>query len=1275
MGRPFTWIFRFFRRFPVFFYLTLAGIILYCVIGISRLQWNNDVFSIFPLHASSADYTAQVANMRANNDIMVLLHTESPSDSSLRVLVDNAEWWEHSVNSSSYLSSVIPDAAFRMTDSLQRVLYDSVFFSLPLLLNGDDLDTVRQRLDNAAIERIVARNNRLNSGFSGFAMRHFNQLDPLHLAPIVLKKLETFQTVPGLKQANGFQVSKDERNLFFNFNAIYKDKEDPGYRALNDSLTAMRQVSEKLFPGVKTYLFGAPIASEINKERSFRDGNLTGSLSILLTLGLLYYFFRRKRITMMVLLPSVVGYGMALATFGFAGVPIVAMAMSSATIILAMGINYSVHLVNARLHSDNIEDAIREIVNPMITGNVTTVAAFALLIMSDSLLLQQFGILASISLAAGVLTALMVLPQWLVHTNTTKAEVSIPWFGRLANYEFHKNKWIIGLVIIGSIAMFFPASRVQFRGDLTDLNYIPREDRAGYNILENDLGFNLSRTNIRVNAPVPDSALALYNEARRDLLQIDSTALIPDLSAIQPTATEQYNNQAGWSELWADSLLSEKKFFAASLHGGQDVVRFLDRVKTFDTIAVPERLTEEFSRTILSKFMKNEADGSVSLNVPVTGHFDLGNQDSDKPYHLFNGRYFATQTAKYLQQDFNNILAYSAIIVFLLLFLVYGRLELAILAFIPMTLSWFWILGIAYLVGIQIHIVNLILCTFIFGLCDDYSIFMIDGLTKEYATGKKVINKDKKVIIISVMVTMIGLGALLAGRHPAFHSFAILALIGLAVVLILSLTIQPALYHYFVTYRTNKGNAPVTILSFCVSIITFSTFIALGLILSIVGMILKWTGLMRLAFIRYTFHLLVRISCHFVIWITPTAHHVKEDMHYIDWKKPGIIIANHQTHIDLLIMIGLHTKIVVLTNEWVYNNPVYGGLVRAAGYLPGFSGMEHLLEQARKQIDLGYFIVIFPEGTRSESGEIKRFHKGAFFLAEQLNVPIYPVLLHGLNLGLTKGDQNIKKWSSVIRALPAVAPNDGRFSPEYSLRGKEINHWMRREFEKIKEEKEVPSYYFDTLRKNYLYKGPVLYWYAKIKMLGEKLYSHLHELIPRQATILDLGCGYGMMDYMLAMCSSGRAITGVDYDEEKVAVAANNFYAKRLNIRFESGDIRHYAITNYDVFLLYDSLHYLKKEEQTALLDKCAQCLNPGGMIIIREGVSGSDKRRHFNTRLTERFSTKILRFNKTTGSLKFIDEEDLYELARRFNFTVEKRKDSRISSNTLFIIRNQRPV
>ncbi len=1275
MGRPFIWTYRFFRRFPVFFYLTLAGVLLYCVVGISRLQWNNDVFSIFPRHASSTDYTAQVANLRANNDIMVLLHAESPSDSSLRILVDNAEWWENHLNTSSYLSAVIPNASIRMTDSMQRVLYDSVFFSLPLLLNASDLDTVRQRLDNATIERIVAKNTKLNSGFSGFAMRRYNQLDPLHLAPITLKKLETFKTVPGLKQANGFQVAKDERNLFFSFNAIYKDKEDPGYAALNDTLVAMRLSSEKLFPGVKTYLFGAPIASEINKERSFRDGNLTGSLSVLLTLGLLYYFFRRKGLALMVLVPSVIGYAIALATFGFAGVPIVAMAMSSATIILAMGINYSVHLVNARLHCDNVEDAIHEISHPMITGNVTTVAAFALLMMSDSLLLQQFGILASISLAAGVLTALIVLPQWLVSTKTTEAEVSIPWFERFAAFEFHKNKWIIGLVIIGSIAMFFPASKVQFRGDLSALNYIPGEDKAGYDILENDLGFNLSRTNLRINAPEPDSALALYNVARRDLLKIDSTALIPDISAIQPTAAQQYNNQAGWAALWSDSLLSVKKNLAASLDGGQDVVRFLDRVKTFDTIAVPERLTDEFSKTILSKFLKQEADGSVSLNVPVTGHFELDNQDHGKPYHLFNGRYFATQTADYLQQDFNNILAYSAIIVFLLLFLVYGRLELAILAFIPMTVSWFWILGIAHLAGIQIHIVNLILCTFIFGLCDDYSIFMIDGLTKEYASGRKVINKDKKVIVISVLVTMIGLAALLAGRHPAFHSFAILALIGLAVVLLLSLTIQPALYHYFVTYRTNKGNAPMTILSFCVSIVTFSTFIALGLILSVIGLVLKWTGLMQLGFIRYTFHLLVRISCHIVMWITPTGHYVKEDMQYIDWKKPGIIITNHQTHIDLLMMIGLHTKIVVLTNEWVYNNPVYGGLVRAAGYLPRFSGMEQLLEQARRQIDRGYFIVIFPEGTRSEDGEIKRFHKGAFYLAEQLNVPIYPVLLHGLNIGLAKGDQNLKSWSATMRALPAISPDDDRFSPEYSLRGKEINQWMRREFEKIKEEKEIPAYFFDTLRKNYLFKGPVLYWYAKIKMLGEKLYGHLHELIPRHATVLDLGCGYGMMDYTLAMCSSGRTITGVDYDEEKVEIAAHNFYAKRLNIHFEKGDIRTYAITNHDVFLLYDSLHYLQREDQVALLDKCAQGLNPGGMIIIREGISGSDKRRHFNTRLTERFSTKILRFNKTSGRLNFIDEEDLHELARRFNFTVEKKEDSRISSNTLFIIRNQRPV
>lgn len=287
-------------------------------------------------------------------------------------------------------------------------------------------------------------------------------------------------------------------------------------------------------------------------------------------------------------------------------------------------------------------------------------------------------------------------------------------------------------------------------------------------------------------------------------------------------------------------------------------------------------------------------------------------------------------------------------------------------------------------------------------------------------------------------------------------------------------------------------------------------------------------------------------------------------------------------YLDLLLLIGLHPKLVVMTNSWVYNNPVYGGLVRAAGYLPGFEETNSIVEKARETIDQGYSILVFPEGTRSIDGKIKRFHKGAFFLAEELDVPIYPVVLHEVNVGLTKGDQHIKSCTGTLNALPAINGRDTSWGESYTIRTKNINKMMREELDRIAIRMETPIQ-FDTLRKNYLFKGPVTYWYAKIKTINENLYKQLNDLIPRNAKITDLGCGYGMMDLMLSLCSAQRSITGIDYDEDKIDLANNNFSVAGRDLHFINADIITYALEESDVFLLYDCLHYLNEPEQVEL--------------------------------------------------------------------------------------------
>jgi 1-acyl-sn-glycerol-3-phosphate acyltransferase len=92
------------------------------------------------------------------------------------------------------------------------------------------------------------------------------------------------------------------------------------------------------------------------------------------------------------------------------------------------------------------------------------------------------------------------------------------------------------------------------------------------------------------------------------------------------------------------------------------------------------------------------------------------------------------------------------------------------------------------------------------------------------------------------------------------------------------------------------------------------------------------------------------------------------------FSKSRVIISNHQSFIDILATSMLHPKIILLTNKWVWNSPVFGVVVKLADYYPVMEGVEESLGHLEKKAREGYSIMIFPEGTRSTDGKIRRFH-------------------------------------------------------------------------------------------------------------------------------------------------------------------------------------------------------------------------------------------------------------------------------------------------------------
>ena len=109
---------------------------------------------------------------------------------------------------------------------------------------------------------------------------------------------------------------------------------------------------------------------------------------------------------------------------------------------------------------------------------------------------------------------------------------------------------------------------------------------------------------------------------------------------------------------------------------------------------------------------------------------------------------------------------------------------------------------------------------------------------------------------------------------------------------------------------------------------------------------------------------------------------------------PVVLIANHVSNFDpMAVMAAYAGKIIFISKESNFHIPVAGALMKKSGYLSidRENGMRALrtLKTAADLIETEAVSVgIYPEGTRSKSGELQEFKEGAFYLAKKAKVPV-----------------------------------------------------------------------------------------------------------------------------------------------------------------------------------------------------------------------------------------------------------------------------------------------
>lgn len=110
--------------------------------------------------------------------------------------------------------------------------------------------------------------------------------------------------------------------------------------------------------------------------------------------------------------------------------------------------------------------------------------------------------------------------------------------------------------------------------------------------------------------------------------------------------------------------------------------------------------------------------------------------------------------------------------------------------------------------------------------------------------------------------------------------------------------------------------------------------------------------------------------------------------------------------------------------------------------------------------------------------------------------------------------------------------------------------------------------------------------------------KNMDKALPKSGTILDLGCGEGLVSHHLST-QKKRQIIGIDLDPQKIKIANNK---RKSNLKFITGSILNYApLKKISGCVLADVLHHLSKKSQLALLKKISKIIKPGGVLVIKE--------------------------------------------------------------------------
>ncbi len=782
----------------------------------TQVEYEEDISKLLP-STNNGNEKMAFSSLRVKDKIFVLFTCEGESDADL--LVEAADAFVENVSERD-TTGYIADIFYQMEE---ETLMDAVGYlcdNFPLFVDEDAYATIDSLLEQESIDQMMQQNYNLLTSTAGIAFKDMISSDPIGLRTIIFRKFNEIKSGLGSNQTiyDSHFFAPDTTMAIAYISPSFKSFDSKSGTELVNLLESEIERLKANFPDVKVQFHGAPVQSVYNSKQIKKDLSLTVTISLVFVCLIIGLCFKNKSTLPLLIAPVIYGAFFSLTCLYFLRGSMSLMALGLGAIVMGVALSYCLHIITHYKYVSTPERVIQDQAKPVFLGCLTTIGSFLGLLFTQSDLLKDFGLFASFALVGTTFFSLIFLPHFFNPKRNRRSKKAFNALERFNSHPFERHRWLIIVIAAVCVVCFYTQQFVTFDANLRNIGHYEPKILESMEALAAKTQPGYETKYYAAAHECLDSAIVRSRAVDAILDSLKNEGLIKGYSKaarLFMTEDEQMANIERWQEFWTAERVDEtrKKVEIAAAKVGIGAAFFKPFYRMLEDEYEPQELHEAgvIPEGLLCNMIEHTDDiymmfTSVQLKIEdsdVVGRSVVAVPDCI----VIDPMFYASEMVKTINNDFNIALNISMAFVFLVLLVSLRNIILAILAFIPMMLSWYIVLGIMGIIGMQFNLINIVISTFIFGIGVDYSIFVMDGLlSKARAQAEsQLLVYHKTAIFFSAVILIISTGSLLLAKHPALESIGIATIIGMTSAVVLAYTVQPFLFHILLKFLRKRG--------------------------------------------------------------------------------------------------------------------------------------------------------------------------------------------------------------------------------------------------------------------------------------------------------------------------------------------------------------------------------------------------------------------------------------------------------------------------------------